>query len=66
MPVQSNCVNICRLYPTLGMCEGCGRIGLEIERWSLLQSSERNAIMIQCTERLKLLDLFKGQNNEMS
>ena len=33
MTVPSPCINVCRMHPTLGLCEGCARTLDEIVAW---------------------------------
>lgn len=33
-PIDSPCVNICRILPATGHCEGCARTLAEIAGWS--------------------------------
>ncbi len=41
----SPCVNICRMDPVSGWCEGCQRTLDEIAAWSLLDDDEREAVL---------------------
>lgn len=48
-PIESPCINICKLDPTGRLCTGCGRTLDEIAHWRDLTPAERRAIM----ERLR-------------
>jgi predicted Fe-S protein YdhL (DUF1289 family) len=43
-PVPSPCVNVCRMNPGSGWCEGCWRSIDEIAAWSRLDESQRLAV----------------------
>jgi len=43
--VESPCVNICRIDPATGWCEGCARSLDEIARWSSTDDADRQAIL---------------------
>jgi uncharacterized protein len=53
--VMSPCVNVCRLDPATGWCEGCGRTGDEIARWTAVTDAERQAILEALPPRLTRL-----------
>jgi uncharacterized protein len=44
-PVASPCVNICRMNPRLGLCEGCLRSIAEIADWSAMDDVERRRVL---------------------
>ncbi|QOT71908.1 DUF1289 domain-containing protein [Sphingobium fuliginis] len=48
-PMESPCVNICKLDKPGRICTGCGRTTDEIRRWAGMSKAQRRAIM----ERLK-------------
>ncbi|WP_316252053.1 MULTISPECIES: DUF1289 domain-containing protein [Sphingobium] len=48
-PMESPCVNICKLDKAGRICTGCGRTTDEIRRWAGMSKAQRRAIM----ERLK-------------
>ena len=52
MPIDTPCIKICTLHPTLGICIGCGRDLAEIERWPRLTARERATLMDVARERL--------------
>jgi predicted Fe-S protein YdhL (DUF1289 family) len=51
-PIVSPCVKVCTLDAAAGLCRGCGRSLLEIERWMRLSDAEREAIMAELPSRL--------------
>lgn len=55
MSVPSPCINICRMSPDTGWCEGCQRTIDEITRWSRTSDDDRRAILAAVTERREWL-----------
>jgi uncharacterized protein len=51
----SPCVNICRMDPVSGLCEGCLRTLDEITQWSTASESRKQAIWQQLRQRAKEL-----------
>jgi len=49
--VASPCINICRMNPTTGLCEGCFRTLDEIAAWSSLDAEAKRAILAQLPGR---------------
>jgi len=43
-PVPSPCINICRMSPATGLCEGCWRTIDEITVWSRLDDEAKRAV----------------------
>lgn len=43
--METPCINVCRIDPVSGLCEGCRRSRDEIARWSSITDSERRRIM---------------------
>ncbi|HVE09817.1 MAG TPA: DUF1289 domain-containing protein [Paraburkholderia sp.] len=43
-PVPSPCINVCRMNPATGWCDGCLRTIDEIANWSLLADAEKRAV----------------------
>jgi len=41
----SPCINVCRMDPATGFCEGCCRTLDEIADWSSLSESEKRAVL---------------------
>ncbi|MFU2487024.1 DUF1289 domain-containing protein [Thauera sp. WH-1] len=56
MSVASPCINICRMSPETGWCEGCQRTIEEITRWSRTSDEDRRAILAAVAERRQWLD----------
>lgn len=50
-PVPSPCINVCRMSPVHGLCEGCHRTLDEIAAWSLLDDAEKRAVWRQLPQR---------------
>lgn len=55
MSVASPCINICRMSPATGWCEGCQRTIEEITRWSRTSDEDRRAILAAVAERREWL-----------
>ncbi len=53
--VPSPCTQVCRLDPTTGWCEGCGRTIGEIGGWTTAGDAEKRAILARLPERLRRL-----------
>jgi hypothetical protein len=49
--VASPCVNICRMHPATGWCEGCLRTIDEIARWGQLDDPARRGVLRQLAQR---------------
>jgi len=58
--VQSPCVNICAIHPEARLCTGCYRSMDEISRWSVMDDSERAAIMATLEGRKPLVVKRRG------
>ncbi len=43
-PVPSPCINVCRIHPATGLCEGCHRTLDEIAAWSRLDDEAKRAV----------------------
>jgi uncharacterized protein len=41
MPTPSPCINVCKMHPDLGWCEGCGRSIDEIAAWGSLDDAAK-------------------------
>lgn len=54
-PVSSPCINICRMSPDTGWCEGCQRTIDEIRRWGGSSDDERRRILAAVAERREFL-----------
>lgn len=44
-PVGSPCIDVCRLNPSSGYCEGCLRNREEIKAWKSLSDPDRLALL---------------------
>ncbi len=49
--VPSPCVSVCRIDPSTGWCEGCGRTIEEIAHWSVLDDEDKRAIWSDLARR---------------
>ena len=49
--VPSPCINICRIHPGTGWCEGCLRTLDEITVWSRLGDAGKTAVLARVAER---------------
>jgi len=49
--VPSPCVNICRMEPATGFCEGCARTIDEIAAWGQLDDEQKRAVWAQLPGR---------------
>ncbi len=50
-PVPSPCINVCRIEPAGGLCEGCWRTLDEIAVWSQLPDPAKLAVWAQLEQR---------------
>lgn len=49
--VASPCINVCRMNPATGLCEGCHRTLDEIATWSAMSAEEKRAVLTQLPAR---------------
>jgi predicted Fe-S protein YdhL (DUF1289 family) len=49
--VASPCINVCRMNPETGLCEGCLRTLDEIAAWSTMSAQEKRAVLAQLPAR---------------
>lgn len=49
--VPSPCINVCRINPRSGWCEGCARTLDEIAAWSKLGDEAKRAVWLQLEQR---------------
>ena len=49
--VASPCINVCRMNPETGLCEGCLRTLAEIAAWSGMSADEKRAVLAQLAAR---------------
>jgi uncharacterized protein len=47
----SPCIDVCRMNPGTGLCEGCLRTLDEIAAWSTLSAGEKRAVLEQLPSR---------------
>lgn len=52
--VSSPCIRVCMLDPETGLCEGCGRTREEIASWYRIPEEERQRIMAELPERMRV------------
>lgn len=50
-PCPSPCINVCRMNPTRGYCEGCWRTLEEIAAWSQLSDADKRAVWARLDAR---------------
>ena len=50
-PVPSPCINICRMVPATGLCEGCLRTIDEIVAWGRASDDAKRAIWAEIRRR---------------
>ncbi|HWP18992.1 MAG TPA: DUF1289 domain-containing protein [Burkholderiaceae bacterium] len=55
-PVPSPCVNVCRMDPATGSCEGCLRTLDEIARWSAMSEADKRAVWAELPVRRQQRD----------
>lgn len=49
--VASPCINVCRMNPDTGLCQGCLRTLAEIAAWSGMSAEEKRAVLAQLAAR---------------
>ena len=54
--IETPCEKICILDRPSGLCRGCGRSLVEIERWSAYSDDERARVMVELPERLAAMN----------
>ena len=52
MSKESPCIAVCMIDPRTGLCYGCGRTLPEIASWHRLESTERQAVMANLSQRM--------------
>jgi hypothetical protein len=50
--IETPCEKICIVDPPTGLCRGCGRSLIEIERWTAYSDGERSRITAGLPRRL--------------
>ncbi len=53
--VPSPCINVCRMNPRSGLCEGCLRTIDEIAAWSTLSDDGKRAVWDELDQRRESL-----------
>jgi predicted Fe-S protein YdhL (DUF1289 family) len=51
-PVLSPCINVCRMDPATGWCEGCYRTIEEITAWSRMSDADKREVWRRLVERV--------------
>jgi uncharacterized protein len=54
--IKTPCEKICILDQPSGLCRGCGRNLMEIERWSAYSDAERSRVLAELPGRLAALN----------
>lgn len=49
--VPSPCINVCRMNPDTGLCEGCWRTLDEIAAWSKMPDAGKREVWLRLAER---------------
>jgi hypothetical protein len=49
--VVSPCINVCRMNPATGYCDGCLRTLDEIAAWSAMSPDEKRTVLAQLPKR---------------
>ncbi|MDB5771625.1 MAG: uncharacterized protein V7606_2484 [Burkholderiales bacterium] len=49
--VPSPCINVCKMHPETGLCDGCSRTIGEIALWSQATNEAKRAIWKQIRQR---------------
>lgn len=59
-PVASPCINVCRMNPATGWCDGCLRTLDEIAAWSRMSEDARRAVWALLPARREALPAATG------
>ena len=54
--IETPCEKICSLDQPSGLCRGCGRNLIEIERWTAYTDTERSRVLAELPGRLAALN----------
>jgi predicted Fe-S protein YdhL (DUF1289 family) len=65
-PVPSPCINVCRMDPANGLCEGCLRTIDEIANWSSFDDAAKRAVWDEIERRHADLMAKQRQRREAS
>jgi predicted Fe-S protein YdhL (DUF1289 family) len=49
--VASPCIDVCKMNPQSGLCEGCFRTLDEIAAWSAMSAGEKRAVLARLPAR---------------
>lgn len=49
--VPSPCINVCRMHPETGLCEGCFRTIEEIVAWGSASEETKRAVWVEIRRR---------------
>ena len=55
-PVPSPCINVCRMVPETGLCEGCLRTIDEIVAWGRADDDYKRAVWAEIRRREAAMD----------
>ncbi|WP_296951736.1 DUF1289 domain-containing protein [uncultured Massilia sp.] len=55
-PVPSPCINVCKMSPATGLCEGCLRTIDEIRAWRAASDDDKRAIWAEIRRREGQID----------
>jgi uncharacterized protein len=55
MTIETPCIKICVIDLASGLCEGCGRTGVEIGGWLEMTADQRRRIIAELPTRLRTL-----------
>ncbi len=55
-PVPSPCINVCKMSPATGLCEGCLRTIDEIRAWRASSDDDKRAIWAEIRRREAQID----------
>lgn len=58
--LRSPCINVCRMDPVRGLCEGCLRTLDEIARWAQTDDADRAVILENVERRRAAPDAWDG------
>ena len=56
MSIPSPCINVCRMHPSSGYCEGCYRSIPELTEWSRASDARKQAILGEVASRRAAAD----------
>jgi len=62
--IETPCEKVCILDPPSGLCRGCGRSLVEIERWTAYSDGERSRIMAELPRRLEVMNARPAANSQ--